>query len=164
MALQTVTTIKIGEMIIKNFSRLKITQKIHDHHTFSIQVRQDLLVEEVRSIMPASQELFGEKVSIEIKPLPGLDDFMITTNPKDYILQFYGVVTKIRLIKSRIKDVEETILIEGHSRSVLLDGGKQCNSFTRMTIADIVQKVKTGYDIDLDTYLFYNAVLDYTVQ
>jgi len=164
MALQTITTIKIGETVIKNFSHLKIDQKIHDHHTFSIELRQDLLVSELQSVMPASQELFGEKISIEIKPLPGLDDLMITNNPKDYILQFYGIVTKIRLIKSRIKDIEETILIEGHSRSIILDNGPQSNSFTKMPIADIVNKVKSGYDIDMEIQPFFTAILAYTVQ
>lgn len=113
MALQTITTIKIGEIIITNFSHLKVNQKIHDHHTFSIEVRQDLLVSEFQSVMPVSQQLYGERISIEIKPLPGLEDVMIINNPKDYLFQFYGIVTEVSLKKSRTDDMEETILIEG---------------------------------------------------
>ena len=154
MALQTVTTIKIGETIINNFSNLQIVQKIHDHHTFSIEVRQDLLVSEFESAMPVSQRYFGEKIIIDIKPLPGLDDLMIINNPKDYILQFSGIVTNIKLTKSRVNEIEETILIQGFSRSIILDNGAQTNSFTQMTIADIASKIKTGYDIDLDIQPF----------
>jgi len=164
MALQTITTIKIGETIINNFSNLQIVQKIHDHHTFSIEVRQDLLVSEFESAMPVSQRYFGEKISIDIKPLPGLDDLMIINNPNDYILQFSGIVTNIKLTKSRVNEIEETILIQGFSRSIILDNGAQTNSFTQMTIADIASKIKTGYDIDLDIQPFFKEKLAYTVQ
>ena len=164
MALQTITTIKIGEKIIKNFSHLQLNQKIHDHHTFSIEVRQDLLVDEFQSSMPMSQQLYGEKINIEIKPLPELDDLMIITNPKDYILQFSGVVTQITLKKSRTNDMEETILIEGCSRSIILDNGPNSNSFTQMTIRDIVNKVKAGYDIDIEVKPYFTDILRYTVQ
>jgi len=164
MALQTITTIKIGEKIIKNFSHLQLNQKIHDHHTFSIEVRQDLLVDEFQSSMPISQQLYGEKINIEIKPLPELDDLMIIANPKDYILQFSGVVTQITLKKSRTNDMEETILIEGCSRSIILDNGPNSNSFTQMTIRDIVNKVKAGYDIDIEVKPYFTDILRYTVQ
>lgn len=164
MALQTVTTIKIGETIITNFSKLEIIQKIHDHHSFSIEVRQDLLVEEFKSVMPVSQQLSGEKISIEIKPLPGLDDLMINTNPNDYIMQFYGVVTNVKIQKSRNKDIEKSILIKGKSTSIVLDGGKECNSFTNMSIADVVNKVKSGYDIDMEVIPLHKNNLAYTVQ
>lgn len=164
MALQTNTTIKIGQTSITNFNNLKIIQKIHDHHTFSFEIRQDLFVEEFKSVMPFSQQLYGEKISIEVKPIPGLDDLMVMQNPNDYIMQFYGVVTKVKLQKSRIKDMEETILITGHSSSIILDNGPESNSFTRMPLNDIVSSVKSGYDIDMDIRPFYTQNLPYTVQ
>ncbi|GAA3757723.1 phage baseplate assembly protein V [Flavobacterium ginsengiterrae] len=164
MALQTNTTIKIGQTSITNFNNLKIIQKIHDHHTFSFEIRQDLFVEEFKSVMPFSQQLYGEKISIEVKPIPGLDDLMVIQNPNDYIMQFYGVVTKVKLQKSRIKDMEETILITGHSSSIILDNGPESNSFTRMPLNDIVSSVKSGYDIDMDIRPFYTQNLPYTVQ
>lgn len=39
MALQTITNIKIGEIRITNFNKLEVFQTIHDHHTFSFEVR-----------------------------------------------------------------------------------------------------------------------------
>lgn len=164
MALQTDTTIKIGETIIRNFSHLKIIQKIHDHNTFTLEVRKDLLVDELKSVMPVSQQLSGAKISIEIKPIQGLDDLMIIKNPKDYILQFYGVITKVRLQKSNIKDVEETILIQGCSTSILLDNAPDSNSFTKMSLEDIVNKVKSGYEIDMHVNSYFKNNLAYTVQ
>jgi type VI secretion system secreted protein VgrG len=164
MALQTTTTIKIGETVITNFSRLKVNQKIHDHHTFSLEVRQDILVDEFKSVMPVSQQLYGEKVSIEIKPIADLDDLMVITNPKDYIMQFYGIVTKVKLRKSRTKDMEETLLITGKSSTIVLENGPECNSFTDMSLTDITSKVKSGLDIDMDLKPFYKESLPYTVQ
>ncbi|WP_281234447.1 phage baseplate assembly protein V [Flavobacterium gelatinilyticum] len=163
MALQTATTIKIGETLIGNFINLEIIQKIHDHHTFSFEVRQDLLVDEFKSIMPASQKFYGEKVSIEIKPIEGLDE-LIGTDPRDYIMQFYGVVTSVKMQKSQIKDIEETFLIQGHSLSILLEDGPQFNSFTSLPLQDIVNKVKSGYDIDMEVKPYYKDTLSYTVQ
>lgn len=163
MALQTITVIKIGETVIGNFTNLEIIQKIHDHHTFSVEIRQDYLVEEFKSIMPASQKLYGEKVSIEIKPINGLEEF-IGTDPRDYIMQFYGIVTSVKMQKSQIRDIEETFLIQGHSLSILLDDGPQFNSFTSMPLQDIVSKAKSGYDIDMDIRPFYKDILPYTVQ
>ncbi|MBF4515639.1 type IV secretion protein Rhs [Flavobacterium sp. ANB] len=164
MALQTDTTIKIGETIIRNFSRLAIIQKIHDHHSFTLEVRKDLLVDEFKSVMPVSQQLSGAKISIEIIPAKGLDDLMIIQNPKDYVMQFYGVITKVNFQKSNIRDVEETILIQGHSTSKLLDNAQDCCSFTKMTLEEIVNKVKSGYEIDMHVHPYYKDKLAYTVQ
>jgi type VI secretion system secreted protein VgrG len=164
MALQTITNIKIGEIRIANFNKLEVFQTIHDHHTFSFEVRQDLLVEEFKSVMPFSQKLYGEKISIEIKPIEGLEDLIIGADSKDYIMQFYGIVTEVKLQKSRIKDVEETIVIKGKSTTILLENGPECNSFTNMSLNDIVNKVKSDCDIDIDVRPFYLDNLSYTVQ
>lgn len=164
MALQTITNIKIGEIRIANFNKLEVFQTIHDHHTFSFEVRQDLLVEEFKSVMPFSQKLYGEKISIEIKPIEGLEDLIIGADSKDYIMQFYGIVTEVKLQKSRIKDVEETIVIKGKGTTILLENGPECNSFTNMSLNDIVKKVKSDCDIDIDVRPFYLDNLPYTVQ
>jgi len=164
MALQTTTTIKIGEIVITNFSNLKIIQKIHDHHSFSFEVRQDLLVAEFKSAMPLSQQLYGEKISVEVRPIPGLEDLMVMKNPNDYIMQFYGVIAKVKLQKSRIRDMEETILIKGHSSSIILENGPESNSFTAMTLNDIVGNVKSDYAAEMDIRPFYTNILPYTVQ
>lgn len=164
MALNTDTTIRIGETVIRNFSQLHINQEIHKHHTFSVEVRQDILVKEYESVMAVTQKLTSQKISIEIKPIPDLDDLMIITNPKDYMMQFYGVVNKVRMRKSRSKDMEETILLQGYSTSIVLDNGPESNSFTKMPLGDIVNKVKSGYDIDMNVRPYYNDILAYTVQ
>lgn len=164
MALQTNTTIKIGETVIKNFSHLKVNQEIHDHHTFSIEVRHDLLVSEFESVMPVSQRLSGEKISIEIKAVSDLDDLMVVTNPQDYIMQFYGIVTKVTMRKSRMMSMEETILIEGYSESIILDSGPESHSFTSMSMEAIVNKVIGDYDIAKEVNPFHTGNLPYTVQ
>ncbi|PAM91423.1 hypothetical protein B4N84_28365 [Flavobacterium sp. IR1] len=164
MALQTNVTIKIGDITITNFSNLKINQEIHAHNTFSVEVRQDFLVSEFKSVMPVSLGLYGEKVTIEIKPIEGLEDLMVFTNRNDYILHFSGIVTKIKTRKSRFEDLEETLFISGHSCSVFLDDGLKCNSFTNKSLNDIVTETKAGYDIDLNIFTFYKNLLPYTVQ
>lgn len=164
MALQTITTIKIGETVIKNFSHLQINQEIHDHHTFSIEVRKDILVDEFESVMPVTQELSAAKISIEITAIPDLDDLMVVTNPKDYIMQFSGVVTRVSMRKSNVREMEETLLISGYSSSIVLDNGQESNSFTEKPLADIVNQVKAGYDIDMKVTPHYKDNLPYTVQ
>ncbi|MFH6991399.1 type VI secretion system Vgr family protein [Flavobacterium sp. FlaQc-48] len=164
MALNTDTTIKIGDIIIRNFSHLKINQKIHDHHTFSIEVRQDILAGESESVMPITQNLSAAKVSIEIKAIADLDDLMVVTNPKDYIMQFSGIVTRVSMRKSRVRNMEETILITGYGSSIVLDNGKESNSFTDKPLADIVNQVKASYDIDMKVTPHYKENLPYTVQ
>ena len=164
MALNTDTTIKIGDIIIRNFSHLEINQVIHDHHTFSIEVRQDILVGEFESVMPVTQNLSAAKVSIEIKVIADLDDLMVVSNPKDYIMQFSGIVTKVSMRKSRIRNMEETLLITGYGSSIVLDNGEESNSFTDKPLADIVNQVKAGYDIDMKVNPHYKDNLPYTVQ
>lgn len=164
MALQTITTIKIGETIIKNFCHLEITQNIHDHHTFLIEVRQDVLIDEMQSVMPLSQKLTSEKIGIEIKAIPDLDDVMVVASPNDYQMQFYGIVTKVSMRKSRMRNIEETIIIQGYGSSIILDNGPHSNSFTEKSLGDIVEKVKSGYDIDMRINPFYTEELPYTVQ
>lgn len=98
MSLQTNTTIKIGKILINNFSNLKIIQNSGPSY-FSVELRQDLLIEEFKSVMPFSQQLYGEKVSIKIKPIEGIDDLLLSRNPNDYILHFYGIVDEVKLQK-----------------------------------------------------------------
>jgi type VI secretion system secreted protein VgrG len=164
MALQTTTTIKIGETVIANFTDLKINQKIHKHHTFSLVIGQDLMESEFNSAMPATQDLMGQKISIEIKPIPDFDDLMIIANPADYIMQFCGIITKVKMRKSTIEDMEEAIVIKGYSDSIVLDNGSESNSFTRLSLRDIVNKVKSGHNIDMDVHPLKDGVLAYTVQ
>lgn len=163
MALQTTTTIKIGEKIIENFTNLEIIQKIHDHHTFSFQIRKDLLVDEFKSFMPLSQQLSGEKISIEIKPAQDLDDPLIIASPEDYLMQFYGIISGASFLLSSSNNIEETILIKGYSVSIILDGGPESNSFTQLALTDIVNKVKAGYEIDMNIMPYYKDNLSYTV-
>ncbi|GAA3775808.1 contractile injection system protein, VgrG/Pvc8 family [Flavobacterium ginsengiterrae] len=164
MALQTITTIKIGEIEIRNFSNLEVFQTIHDHHTFSFEVRQDLLVEEFKSVMPFSQKLYGEKIAIEIKPIDGLEDLITGAELNHYKMQFYGIVTEVKMQKSSFKNIEEILVIKGKSATIALENGPECNSFTNMSLNDIVTKVKSGRDFDIDIRPFYLENLPYTVQ
>lgn len=164
MALPTDTTIKIGDLRIHNFNHLEIIQKIHDHHTFTLEIAQDLLETKFKSAMPAAENLMGQRISIEIKPIENFEDPMIFSNPEDYIMQFSGVIQETLLKKDTNNNMEETILITGHSLSKLLDNGAESNSFIKHTVADIVNKIKSGYGADMHVRPYYQNSLAYTVQ
>ncbi|MEP6804274.1 MAG: contractile injection system protein, VgrG/Pvc8 family, partial [Flavobacterium sp.] len=164
MALQTTTTIKTGELVIHNFSHLKIVQKIHAHHTFSFEIGQELLETKFQSNVPASRNLKGQRISIEIKAIPELDDVMLIEDKNDYTLQFYGIIDKVRMRKSTLTDNEQVLVITGHSETILLDNGADCNSFTGMTLEQIVNQVKSRYGIDFHVRPFYKDIIPYTVQ
>ncbi|MBS7229584.1 hypothetical protein KHA90_00985 [Flavobacterium psychroterrae] len=164
MALQTTTTIKIGELVVHNFSHLKIVQKIHAHHKFSFEIGQELLETKFQSNVPASGNLKGQRISIEIKAIPELDDLMLVENKNDYTLQFYGIVDKVRMRKSTLTDNEQVLVITGYSETILLDNGADCNSFTGMTLEAIVNQVKSRYGIDFHVNPFYKDIIPYTVQ
>ncbi|MEZ0129538.1 phage baseplate assembly protein V, partial [Flavobacterium sp. LBUM151] len=79
-------------------------------------------------------------------------------------MQFYGIVTKVRIQKSRIKDMEETMIISGYGSSIMMENGPETNSFIKMPLADIINKIKSGYDLDIQVLPFYKDILAYTVQ
>lgn len=164
MALPTDTIITIGELVIHNFSHLEIIQKIHDHHTFTLEIPQELLETNFESTMPAAENLMGQRISIEIKPIANFDDPMIFANPSDYIMQFSGIIEETVLKKDTNDNMEETILIKGHSLSKLLDNGAESNSFIKNTLSDIVNKIKSQYNIDMHVRPYYENILAYTVQ
>lgn len=164
MALPTDTIIRIGELVVHNFSHLEIIQKIHDHHTFTLEIAQDLLETKFKSAMPAAENLMGQRISIEIKPIQNFDDPMILANPKDYIMQFSGIIQEAVLKIDSNDNIEKTVLINGHSLSKLLDDGAESNSFTEKTLADIVNKIKSDYHVDMHVRPHYKDVLAYAVQ
>jgi len=164
MALPTDTTIKIGKLLIENFSRLEIVQQIHEHHVFTLEIGQDLLETKFQSAVPASQNLMGQEINIEIKPIPDLDSLKLLANKEFYSMQFNGIIKAVELKKSTINNTEEILIIKGYSKTILLDNGPDSNSFTKMTLSDIVNRIKSGYGIDIAVKPFYNDILAYTVQ
>lgn len=164
MALPTDTTIKIGKLLIENFSRLEIVQQIHEHHVFTLEIGQDLLETKFQSAVPASQNLMGQEINIEIKPIPDLDSLKLLDNKEFYSMQFNGIIKAVELKKSTINNTEEILIIKGYSKTILLDNGPDSNSFTKMTLSDIVNRIKSGYGIDIAVKPFYNDILAYTVQ
>lgn len=164
MALPTDTTIKIGKLLIENFSRLEIVQQIHEHHVFTLEIGQDLLETKFQSAVPASQNLMGQEINIEIKPIPDFDSLKLLANKEFYSMQFNGIIKAVELKKSTINNTEEILIIKGYSKTILLDNGPDSNSFTKMTLSDIVNKIKSGYGIDIAVKPFYNDILAYTVQ
>lgn len=101
MALPTDTTIKIGKLLIENFSRLEIVQQIHEHHVFTLEIGQDLLETKFQSAVPASQNLMGQEINIEIKPIPDLDSLKLLANKEFYSMQFNGIIKAVELKNRR---------------------------------------------------------------
>jgi type VI secretion system secreted protein VgrG len=165
MALQTTTSIQVGGSKITNFHRLQINQEIHDHHTFTLELIQEQLVEEGESAMAAAKKLISEQISIEIKTIPDLDDILASKNPSDYTMRFVGVVTNLSMQKSQNRDMEEIIVLQGYSLSVLLDNGPESQSYTKLPISDIVNKVKSDYsEVPFEVKSNFTKPLAYTVQ
>ncbi|MEM5541102.1 hypothetical protein WNY60_15480, partial [Olleya sp. AS48] len=91
MALQTTTTLFIGELEISAFKRIMLHQQIDAHHMLELVCRMDVLEDLSLSLGESSKNFLGETLTIQTRSLDAFGGY------KE--LEFKGVVTQVKTIK-----------------------------------------------------------------
>ena len=132
MPISTTVTIQIAGEKLTRFSKLVIHQKAQAHHMFS--VSQPLPREFVSQALEKAQSYIGQPIKIEIKA-----NNMATESP----LVFKGIITEAQLMRSA--GAAGTIMINGYSPTIAMDGMPNTKSFSDKSLSTIIQEITEKY-------------------
>lgn len=146
------------EFIRKNSYSVELSQKTNDHDTFTITVPDDALDTFQGYVMENSKKLLGK-------------DLTITYWRFGKIRQtFTGIIGKIRNKKDEGGGYGD-LHITGFAPSILLENGKDCQSFENKTLEQIIKEVTEEYPQEAKVAISSNYLneynrkpLPYTVQ
>lgn len=153
MAQAVETTIEINGVKINQFTSLKLSQGIYEHHSFRLDCPART-VEEEGALFRDSKCLIGTPVRIKV-----------VSEPERSELLFTGVVTQMETTCNN--GHPGTIVISGYSPTILLDSGPHCRSWLRKSVNSIAKDVLKPYADDTLIYRIdpaYKQTINYYVQ
>ncbi|KUJ55381.1 type VI secretion system Vgr family protein [Chryseobacterium aquaticum] len=146
------------EFLRKNSYEVTLHQKTNDHDTFTIVVPDDALDTFKGYVMENSKNLLGKEIGIT---------YWRFGESKHY---FQGVIGKIKNKKDEGGGYGD-LYITGYAPSILLESGKDCQSFEDKSLEQIVKEVTEGYSQEAKVEISSNQLnqynkkpLSYTVQ
>lgn len=146
------------DFIRKNSYTVELSQKTNDHDSFTIIVPDDALDTFKGYVMENSKNLLGKEIGIT---------YWRFGTPQHY---FKGIIGKIRNKKDEGGGYGD-LHITGFAPSILLESGKDCQSFEDKTLEQIVKQVTEEYPQEAKVEISSNQLneynkkpLPYTVQ
>ncbi|KQK24372.1 hypothetical protein AR438_17235 [Chryseobacterium aquaticum] len=146
------------EFLRKNSYEVTLHQKTNDHDMFTIVVPDDALDTFKGYVMENSKNLLGKEIGIT---------YWRFGESKHY---FQGVIGKIKNKKDEGGGYGD-LYITGYAPSILLESGKDCQSFEDKSLEQIVKEVTEGYPQEVKVEISSNQLnqynkkpLSYTVQ
>ena len=159
MALQTTTTLFIGELEISAFKRITLHQQIDAHHMLELVCRMDVLEDLSLSLGESSKNFLGETLTIQTRSLDAFGGY------KE--LEFKGVVTQVKTIKGHEASSGDSVVIKAQSPSFLADDGPHYASHNDVSLSEIIEKTFNDYDkskLEVLVQPKNNPTLHYSVQ
>lgn len=142
------------EFLLKNSYNTELHQKTADHDTFSITVPDDALDSFKGYVLENSKNILGNDITINFHQWGKIQQ------------SFSGIIGGIDNLKNEGGGYGD-LVITGFSPSILLESGKDCQSFENKTLEQIIKEVCEIYppeaQINVDLPNVKHA-LPYTVQ
>lgn len=146
------------DFLVKSGYTVELTQKTTDHDTFCITVRDDALDSFEGYVMEHSKNLLGKDITII---------YHHRGKPRQ---TFSGIIRRI-INKKDNGSGYGNLCITGYSPSILLENGKDCQSFENKTLEQIVLEVCSDHQQEAKVQINSNhlnqantKILPYTVQ
>ena len=135
--------------------KVELHQYNCQHDTFTIETPEDSFDKFHEYIMEHSRDLLGEPLTIKFYQYGKV------------VQHFSGIITKIHC-KRKTGGGYGTLYISGNAPSILLDSGKECQSYENRTLQEIVAAATEEYDesakVDTSAGVNTTRTLPYTVQ
>ena len=144
------TKVNIAGKSIYGFEEITLTQKVNEHHEFTVTIDHDAIEKRGGHTLDKSKEWLGATIVIS---------FAERT--------FVGIITNITL--EHQNGLAGTITLKGYSKTFVLDQGKHTRSWKDKLLEDIVKDVlpkDQGLSLQsvLDFKLHKNPTIPYQVQ
>ena len=135
--------------------KVELHQYNCQHDTFTIETPEDSFDKFHEYIMEHSRDLLGDPLTIKFYQYGKV------------VQHFSGIITKIHC-KRKAGGGYGTLYISGNAPSILLDSGKECQSYENKTLQEIVVAATEEYDesakVDTSAGVNTTRTLPYTVQ
>ena len=135
--------------------KVELHQYNCQHDTFTIETPEDSFDKFHEYIMEHSRDLLGDPLTIKFYQYGKV------------VQHFSGIITKIHC-KRKAGGGYGTLYISGNAPSILLDSGKECQSYENRTLQEIVAAATEEYDesakVDTSAGVNTTRTLPYTVQ
>ena len=135
--------------------KVELHQYNCQHDTFTIETPEDSFDKFHEYIMEHSRDLLGDPLTIKFYQYGKV------------VQHFSGIITKIHC-KRKTGGGYGTLYISGNAPSILLDSGKECQSYENKTLQEIVAAATQEYDesakVDTSAGVNTTRTLPYTVQ
>ena len=135
--------------------KVELHQYNCQHDTFTIETPEDSFDKFHEYIMEHSRDLLGDPLTIKFYQYGKV------------VQHFSGIITKIHC-KRKTGGGYGTLYISGNGPSILLDSGKECQSYENKTLQEIVAAATQEYDesakVDTSAGVNTTRTLPYTVQ
>ncbi|MEM8969909.1 MAG: contractile injection system protein, VgrG/Pvc8 family, partial [Bacteroidota bacterium] len=157
MAQQVKIQVTISGEPVAPLSGVHISQDMHQHHTFEISLAADAFQDTGRAILEQSKKYIGQECNIQFAP----DLFRGSQSENEFI----GIITEVRL--NRLSNGTRTVLLQGYSPTILLEGHPQNRTFSEMKLTDIAESTLEAIPHSLSTQIGTKKsakVLPYIVQ
>ena len=143
------------DFLAKESYKVELHQYNCQHDTFTIETPEDSFDKFHEYIMEHSRDLLGDPLTIKFYQYGKV------------VQHFSGIITKIHC-KRKIGGGYGTLYISGNAPSILLDSGKECQSYENKTLQEIVAAATEEYDesakVDTSAGVNTTRTLPYTVQ
>lgn len=137
MAIQSITKIYIKDTPIFAFEKLTLKQDLANHHHLEIVCRMDVLESIGGALSEESKNFLGNRISVIISSHDGFLDYGE--------LEFQGIVTQIKSLKSTSNYAGDKIVIKAMSPTIAADDGPNNLSYLDSTISDIITRTFSKY-------------------
>lgn len=132
MAQAVTTTIEINGVKINQFTTLRLSQGIYEHHTFRLVCPLEAVEAGEGAIFKDSKGLIGMPIHIKV-----------VSDQERSELNFVGVVTEMKATCTN--GYPGSVVISGYSPTIILDNNPHCRSWLRKSMEGIVNNVLAFY-------------------
>ncbi|MEM6844146.1 MAG: phage baseplate assembly protein V [Bacteroidota bacterium] len=143
MAQQVKVQVTISGEPVSPLSGIHISQDVHQHHTFEISLAADAFQDTGRAILEQSKKYIGQECHIQFAP----DLFKGNQSENEFI----GIITEVRL--NRLSNGARTVLLQGYSPTILLEGHAQSRTFAEMKLTEIAESTLEAIPHSLSTQI-----------
>lgn len=119
-----VTGIKIDNKPLRQFTSIVLSQKIYEHHSFTLVCPSEAIDGTTGVIFNQSKNLIGAPITVLFESLGTSGQ-----------LEFHGVITQVE--SSKFSGHSGELIISGSSPTIILDNWPNCNSWEEKSIKDI---------------------------
>lgn len=147
--------IQLNGKTFSELSSIELSQSINGHHYFTISIGSEKIGETSNSFLEKARDFVGADLVMEIQ------------NGVEEKLVFRGIVNRIHSSAGSLSELGHKVFIEGHSPTILLDNGNDCQSFNKKGLKDIVDSIVKDYPSNLlgpEVKPMNNQKISYTVQ